>query len=264
MRFVLLLVFLFICGGGLSAHAGSEKSILNGSSTVAGAMILPFQHQIESQVGHEVEYYTTSSGRGLQALLDGQADIAMVSFSEDDLAKRPELKDSKIKVAQLDYHFFGEAEIQLIVSRDSPIHSVSLQELQQIMLGDVTNWDALGIPELGPIRLITGHPSAGTYATTEKALLNGQKINQDKVTILQSSLQVPVVVSQLNNAIGLLSSAIPDTMRTGTRVIKIDGIKIQQPLGLITYKNDHTEATHHMIEIIKKLTRHMRIDTPKQ
>lgn len=231
---------------------------INGSSTVTGAVMIPYEEEIQKAAGVTLNRLTTSSGRGFQALLDDRADLAMVSSRPATLIERMAAKGRVVDEGSIETYFLGSVDIQFIVPEASPVKGLTIEQIRSILTGEVTGWADLGYPELGDIRLITENPTGGMFATAEKEILVGEAINQDFATSLQNGPQVAVVVSQLPNGIGLFSSAIQPELRQGTRVLPVEGLDVSQYMALIKLINDECEHTRRVVKATLDKTAHMR------
>ena len=255
MRFLLLTLILLFP---FAAFAEPPVIAFSGSSTVTGAVMIQHEDDVQKKAGVIIDRMTTSSGRGFTALIEGRTDIAMTSSPVDMLIARQAEKGVDVDPDSVTSHYLGQASLQFIVKEDSPVESLTIDQIRAVLLGEVTHWKELGYPELGDIRMITEHASGGMYIITEKHILNGQKIEQEAITALQNAPQVAVVVAQLPNAIGLFSEAIQPALRKGTRPVTVTGLDARQYMALITRSDEDRPAVLRVIEEFLAATRFMR------
>lgn len=239
-----------------SFSLAQESVTIHGSSTVTGAIINAYGQKIEDSAKIKLDVLTSSSGRGLEALIKGESDVAMISSDLNALWSR--IDTSLIKNHEKDdynIYYLGQAKLLFIVAMDSPVHHLSRKQIIQILRGDVTEWSVFGYPDLGHIRLITEKPTGGMYTMLEKEFLKTDVINAAIPMTLQTAPQVPVIVQHLPNAIGLYSSAMIAQTTENVRVLNTPDLRVGQPLLFVTHKLRENEAVKRTINVVQSLTR---------
>ena len=153
----------------------AETLILQGSSTFNSYLMLPYQHDIETASGHTLKVVPNKSSIGLIALLEGHADLAMISASlESELAQ---LRTSR---PGLPYHLLrsyliSKVRVAFAVNRNNPVRSVTLSQIRQVLGGEIGNWQELGGPDL-PIEVVSVNDGGGVKSTIEATLFEGRHI----------------------------------------------------------------------------------------
>lgn len=116
-----------------------EASGAKGSLTVAGSTsVTPLMEKMvekykELNPDANIEIQSTGSSAGIEAVIDGAADIAMASR---------ELKDEeKDKLA---VEVIATDGIAVIVNKDSKLEDLTIDQLKQIFKGEITNTSELG------------------------------------------------------------------------------------------------------------------------
>ena len=79
-----------------------------------------------------IEIQSTGSSAGIQAAIEGSADLAMASR---------ELKDSELK--ELTAEVIAIDGIAIIVNKENPIEDLSLNDVKSIYIGEITTWNQL-------------------------------------------------------------------------------------------------------------------------
>jgi phosphate transport system substrate-binding protein len=147
-------------GKSSSGNAGTSLVLkINGSTTVnlpaaEAAEIL----RAENGMKIEVDTQGGSSG-GISMLGDGLVQIGMLSkhVNDDDRAKYPKAQFHEIQI--------GEDGVAIIVSRDvwdGGIHFIAKSQIMDIYEGRITNWKAMGGPDLR-IAFFNKEPGRGTW-----------------------------------------------------------------------------------------------------
>lgn len=109
------------------------------------------------------------SSIGINAFINGVADIAASSramrFSEVQRARSRGATANEIPVA-LD-------GLAIIVNRENPVRSLTMDQLRRIYIGQVTNWNQVGGPNL-PITVYSRDSNSGTYGFFQQTVLRNQ------------------------------------------------------------------------------------------
>ncbi len=107
---------------------------------------------------------STRSGDAFKTLLDGSAAIGMSSrriTPEEARSLRDAQKGNMVSVEQ--EHIIAVDSLVMIVNPVNKMASISIQDLQRIYSGEVTNWSELGGEDLA-ITVVTRAEDSGTYA----------------------------------------------------------------------------------------------------
>ncbi|MFP2927933.1 phosphate ABC transporter substrate-binding protein [Pyxidicoccus sp. 3LG] len=142
------------------------------------------------------------SGTGLAALQNGTTDIAMSSremkdAEGDKLRSRYNTTGVEIPVAKDGVTFY--------VNEGNPVTSLTLEQLRDIYLGDVTNWKQVGGPD-APIVVYSRENSSGTYVFVKDHVLNGEDYTSSAQTLPGTAAVVNAVAKE-KHGIGYGGSA---------------------------------------------------------
>lgn len=113
-------------------YAGSKPSgkiIIAGSTSVTPVMEKLREAYLEINPEAEIEIHSTGSSAGMQAVINGTADIGMASR---------DLKDSE--KADLDYMAIAIDGIAVINNPVNTIDNLSLEDVTKIFIGEITRW----------------------------------------------------------------------------------------------------------------------------
>lgn len=240
-RFITLMTGMILTGSAFLSSVMAAELRVNGSTTVNAAVFDAHKADIEKESGLTLKIVANGSSHGLEDLLKGNADIAMISSSLDS-------EKSKLKEAGADNlkEFpIGTSSIAFITHKDTKVDSLTSDQVKGILNGEITNWSAVGGSD-APITIISEVDGGGIRSTVEKKLLNGPiKAN---VKSMPNGPQVVKVVSQLPNSFGIATSGTADT---SVKTLKTDN-PIQQPLAFVT-KGDPSADAIKLIDAVKKL-----------
>jgi phosphate transport system substrate-binding protein len=187
-----------------TAGAQAGPLVLQGSTTVTGRVVGPFKADIEAASGQELTVIPNHSETGVLALLEGTADLAMVSSSLDKeidaiKSRHPSALTDKLRGFEL-----ARTRLALAVHPSNPVRKITRVNLKSVLLGQITNWRDLGGPDL-PIRLVAVRDGDGsaTLLTVETQLLDGRHLAAPDAIRVQNGSQVITVVEQEAGALGL-------------------------------------------------------------
>ena len=213
----------------VAAPASADALRIHGSTTVFANILQPHQRAIEHRSGHSLNVVSNGSGRGLEDLVGGRADIGMISAPLETTVQKVMKKNAAFDDSGLMAHQIGETKVAFITHPSNPVQSLTLQQVASILEGKITNWQELGgRPQ--PIVIVCEDRNGGLRAMTEKALLGeGSIVGSAKQ--IPNGTQIPKIVAQMPMAFGVVAVATVDQK---VREISTDG-SISQPLILVTH-----------------------------
>jgi phosphate transport system substrate-binding protein len=137
------------------------------------------------------------TGTGMAALLNGTTDIATASRPIKDSEKQKLL--SRFKNAPVEFAVAKDG-VAFYVHPKNPLKALTLEQLQNVYFGDVTDWKALGGAP-APMVVYSRENSSGTYEFVKEHLLKGEDFSPT-VQTLPGTAAVVNAVSKAPNAIG--------------------------------------------------------------
>jgi len=159
------------------------------------------------------------TGTGMAALVNGTTDIAAASrrMKPEESAKvkaRTQKTPTELAVAKDGVAFY--------VSDKNPVQALTVEQLRDIYLGDVTNWKDVGGPD-APIIVYSRENSSGTYVFVKDVLLKGEDFTATAQT-LPGTAAVANAVAREKNGIGFGGAAYGKGIRelkikTGTEEV---------------------------------------------
>lgn len=171
--------------------------------------------------GIKVEVQGGGSGRGITALLAGDVDLAAAS--------RP------MKQAEIDefVEHYGSLPLAvpvamdgvgIYVHHDNPITYLSIEQLEKIFKGEITNWKAVGGGDR-QIVIYTRNKESGTYEFIREHVLQNGEYSPRAVTVSTTPALI-AAVGRTRSAIGYGGIAYSE----GARVIRVRRDAESQPL----------------------------------
>lgn len=247
---------LILCFSLLFSLPASAQIVVNGSTTFDGYVFKNPSHDF-SGLTQDYKVFPTSTGRGLRALHDGKADIAMMSSPLESVVEKLRSKKG-ININPDDYivHEIGSTKSIYIVHSDNPIESLTKEQVVDLLKGKITNWSQLiANSDLGDVRVITEHPTGGIYTSIEKQLLGGDSFADGK-TAMQNAPQVSLVTSQLPQAFGFLSDSAPQRFKDKVKILNTpEEASAVLTVSLVAKKNDDRDEIKSFIQAIKDVVK---------
>ncbi|MEA1908706.1 MAG: phosphate ABC transporter substrate-binding protein PstS family protein, partial [Euryarchaeota archaeon] len=183
--------------------ADAIELTIAGSTTVLPIADACASAYTENNPGSQIYVSGGGSSYGVKAVANGTVDIGTASR---------DLKDSEIAAyPDLVTHAIARDGVAVIVNPASPVSNLTMEELQGIYTGNITNWADLG-GNNSTITVVSREDGSGTRDCFEQAVLkpiSGEIL--DGAAILDSNDAVRTVVAGDENAIGYLSLGYIDS-----------------------------------------------------
>lgn len=186
-----------------------------------------------------------SEGEAIDAIL-GDTTLGVIVTHPLDQAQIKHIRDTyKRNVKQQD---IAVDAVALIVNKDNPIEMLSVEEVGQILKGEITKWNQLQQVDTTNIKLVFDNPASSTVMYMRERFLNGEQISANpKVHVYaqKNNLEVFDAVKKDKNAIGIISvSWLGDTLQNAKKVPIEDKVKYYENEGDTTmlYKQLTTEV----------------------
>ncbi|OYT64091.1 phosphate-binding protein [Methanosarcinales archaeon ex4572_44] len=206
-RIVLLFVIVSLAGSGCvsdtnSGHVDSE-SMKNVKLQIAGSTtVLPIAEEcarifMEKHPGSRVDVAGGGSSHGIKSVADGTVDIGDASR---------DIKDSEREAyPELVPHAVAKDGVAPVVHPSNRINALTMEELQQIYTGEITNWKDLGGSD-AEIVVVSREEGSGTRDCFESKVTKpiGEEITQHAI-IQDSNGKVRATVAGNEHSIGFLS-----------------------------------------------------------
>lgn len=225
-----LLLALLVAGSAGIGAARSENLVLQGSTTFATGVAQPLASSAEAQTGHHLEIIPNKSNLGLLALFEHKADLAMISTVLEREVELLRKSDPALPFQRLQAFEIARTRAALVIHPDNPVRAARLQDVANILTGEISNWKQLGGPDL-PIKVVAVREGGGVLASVEAKLLGAAHISAPDAIRVQVGTQIVRVVAQEPGAIGITQLAI---VKSSSVVEMITDEPIEQILSLVS------------------------------
>ena len=218
-----------LCRGSEAVVADTFR--VQGSTTFNSRLMEPFKGEIELATGHKLDVVANKSINGLIALVEGRAELAMISAPLDAELRVLRVTKPDFPHAMLRSFEIARSRVALAVHPSNPVRSISRDVLRRVLLGDITNWRHLGGPDLR-IRVVAVRDGGGVTATVQTQVLDGRPFGSPDIIRLETPKQVIRVVEQETGALGLAQSALLTERRLPELALDKP---IEQELHVVTF-----------------------------
>ncbi len=144
-----------------------------------------------------------NTGPGIRALLNGEIDMAGAGR----LLTKAEKKQGLVE------HFLGWDVLVIVVHEQNPLEDLSLDQLQGIFSGAITNWQDVGGKD-GPIVVVTCPNGSGMRSAVKKLILKKQEFLSREI--------VSAIVAESDQQVGMFPTGITALSRS---MLDADGVK---------------------------------------
>ncbi|MDH7577389.1 MAG: phosphate ABC transporter substrate-binding protein [Bacillota bacterium] len=209
-----LLVFGAAAGCGRTQAPGGEGEALSGSIDVVGSTsVQPLSEELatafrEKHPRASVNVAGGGSGAGIKAAQEGTADIGTSSRE-----LKPE-EQGTVKETMI-----AKDGIAVVVHPGNPVEELTLEQVQKIFAGEITNWRKVGGKDAA-INLFTREEGSGTRGAFEEIVMKDAKISS-RAGVQPSTGAVRTAVSGDPNGIGYISLG---SINESVKALSIDGV----------------------------------------
>jgi phosphate transport system substrate-binding protein len=148
-----------------------------------------------------IEVEAHGSATAINCLKQSQCDIGMVSR---ELREEDQLQTIGITNEPASSHLLGMDGIAIIINANNPLSSITLDQLQKILTGEITKWSDLGIAKEGTIQVYMRDSQSTTVELLANNVLQGKEV-LPQAKRLESEEQLADNVNADQNGIGLVS-----------------------------------------------------------
>ncbi|MHB8872785.1 MAG: phosphate ABC transporter substrate-binding protein [Myxococcaceae bacterium] len=178
----------------LASPAAAATVTIKGSDSVAPLARRWAEEFMKHNPGARIEVSASDSGRGIEALIEGSADIAassrpMTDEESDRLRARTQSPGYGVAVARDGLAFY--------VHQQNPLTALTAAQLRALFVGDLTRWNQVGGSD-APVVLYSRKATSGTLEYLRTNLLRGDPPAARTKTVADTAAMVKAVSGQPN------------------------------------------------------------------
>lgn len=199
---------------------GAETIVIKGSDTLGAKMVPQLAEAFKARMANQgidvaFEIAAEGSSTGVAAVIDGTAEIGMSSRDPRD----KEVAAAKTSGVDMKTITVAKDGIAIIVNEQNPMELITLEEIEFIFSGDITDWSGITV-QTGDISVYTRNTSSGTYAVFQQMAMNSRDYGSDTQKMAGNE-QIAAEVAKNPNGIGYVGLAYVKT--PGVKVLPING-----------------------------------------
>lgn len=204
-----------------ASQAGANQTIvIKGSDTLGAKMVPQLAEAFKAKMaahGVDVAFEIAAEGSstGVASVIDGTSEIGMSSRDPKD----KEVANAKSKGVDMKTVTVAKDGIAIIVNEANPLESITLEEIELIFSGDVTDWSGI-TAQTGDISAYTRNTSSGTYAVFQEMAMSSRDYGSDTQKMAGNE-QIAAEVAKNPNGIGYVGLAYINT--PGVKVLPVNG-----------------------------------------
>ncbi len=240
----------------------AKQEAYSGTITAAGSTALqPLAEEAANEfMGTYPDVSITVQGGGSGTGVN-QVAAGAVQIGNSDVPSAEKIED-KAKAGELVDNKVAGIAFALVVNKDVKVDSLTVQQIQDIFSGKITNWKEVGGND-EKINVINRPASSGTRATFEKTLMKDVKVNDSIGTVQDSSGALEQAINSTPGSISYIAmSYLVGDKANALKTLKIDGaeptienIKAQKyPFWSYEYmvtKGEPKDAVKGFIDFVK-------------
>lgn len=207
---------LFVSGLALAGISSTSQAQikLHGAAALCAAL-QPHQASIESKSGQKVTLVSKNAGLGLQDLLEGKTDLAMVTASIKGAAAG--IKADAAALSGLQSAEVAADPILFVVHPSNSVDTLTLEQIKAILTGQTTNWKDVGGKDAAIKVFGLANVNGPRIALNEQLL--GETDLAKSATIRQTPKDITPIVAQVPEGFGFLGKS---NFGPGVKVLKTD------------------------------------------
>jgi len=170
---------------------------------------------MKAQPGMQVSVTGGGSGTGIAALMNGTTDIAAASR---DLSANEKTMAGQKKLG-LAETVVGMDGLSVVVNPENPVKALTMGQLKAVFTGEVTNWKALGGPDV-PVLVYSRESSSGTYAFFQEHVLEKQDYAKS-ARLMPATSSIIEAVSSDKGGIGYVGLGYAEEAAAKIRIVPV-------------------------------------------
>ncbi|WP_094228535.1 phosphate ABC transporter substrate-binding protein [Methanolobus psychrotolerans] len=161
----------------VNSETTDNKIFIKGSDTILPVSIAESEAYMNLHSEKEIIVIGGGSSLGIASFIEGEVEIAMASrkIKESEIA---DATNNDINPLETVIAWDG---ISVIVNKNNPVESLSIEQLKNIYTGEVTNWKELG-GNNEEIEVLVRDTSSGTYGFFKEHVLQDDEYSESAIT----------------------------------------------------------------------------------
>lgn len=179
----LMVTTLVACGGNKEGNGGSKTVATDGSTSMEKVIGILGEAFSEENRDVKFTYNPTGSGSGIAAVAEGRTDIGLSSRELKEEEKERGLEETVLA-------FDG---IAVILNKDNPVTNLTMEEVEKIYKGEITNWKEVGGQDLTVV-VIGREAGSGTRDGFESVMKMKVQLNLSRLLSGEERIGTAIII----------------------------------------------------------------------
>lgn len=193
----------------------SGKLTMSGSTTVLPIAQACAEEFMNQNPNVNISVRGGGSSIGVKDIMAGTVEIGNASRN----AKEKEIKKAKASGIDLYQNVVANDGIAVIVNPKNTITNLTIEQIQAIYTGKITNWKELGGPDMN-IVIISRDTSSGTYEVFYEIAMKKQNIIQNCIMVASNN----AAVTSVKDTPGAIAYAGLGYLSSAVKPLQINGV----------------------------------------
>lgn len=213
-RLVCVLIGLtMIFAGNVVAN---DSITIQGSTTVNPISQVTAEAYMDQNPDINISIRGGGSGTGIASLIDDAVELAQSSR----FIRSSEVESAVDNGVYPVPHRVGMDGIAVVVHPENPVDGLTLDQLQSIFAGEITNWEEFGGKDQ-EITIVSRDSASGTFGVYNDIVLREKRLSQTALT-QASNAAIATTVSETPGGIGYVGLGY---LSDDLKAIKVDGVE---------------------------------------
>lgn len=218
----------------MTGSACADELLRYAGATTLQRFFMPEAARIfNSDTAIKVRIEGGNTGPGIKALLNGEVDMAGAGRLLTEAEKNQGLVE----------HFLGWDVLTIIVHEQNPLEDLSLDQLQAVFSGAITNWQNVGGKD-APIVVVTCPKGSGMRSAVKKLILKDKDYTSREI--------VSAIVAESDQQTSLFPAGITALSRS---MLDADHVKMIAVNGLVPTATSIADGSYPLVKPLTLVTK---------
>ena len=213
----------------------AKKLTISGSTTVLPIAQAAAEVYMDNHPEANISVRGGGSSIGIASVLAGTVEIGNASRH----AKTKEKANARENGIKLFENVIAADAIAMVVNSVNNINNLTIQQIQDIYSGKISNWKELGGKNM-PIVVISRDTSSGTYEVFNNMVMQGVNTKSGSLSLGSNNS----VVSTIKNSPGAIGYAGLGYLNSSVKTVDVEGVKASK--ATVNSKEYPVSRTLHM------------------
>jgi methyl-accepting chemotaxis protein/ABC-type phosphate transport system substrate-binding protein len=185
-----------------------------------------------------------TTARGFAAFIAGEADMAMATR----VMTRDETEQTQSRGIEASFKLLGQICVAVVINASSTVQELTMEQLRQIFVGEITNWNRVGGPDCAIQVTTRPAPETGSGVAFQEIVLKGAPYAANH--LVMESFATTVTVCEGNpGAIGYIPTSTAYFRDMRSKGVRALAIKAHEGSQALTPRDGVVKTTQYPITV---------------